>query len=278
MNYVLSAMLVAGLLMVTLAPDTGLAGGSGAPESGATLSALAAPPTASLVRPSSTASDEPSSTTPDGLSNTAPQEPSISAPDDVVQEYCVRCHNDRMLRGNLSLEGFTLDAAEQTGAVTERMIRLLRADMMPPPGARRPSGDSLLVLVESLEEHMDQAAAANPNPGGRTFQRLNRAEYERSIYDLFGLRVDAGDYLPLDTKSAKLRQYCRRADGVAHVARRIPQRRGGNQSPGGRRRTRDRERDTVQDPTLGVPDRTRRGRAVRHPGRHIRRAQLSRRR
>ena len=194
MNYVLSAMLVAGLLMVTLAPDTGLAGGSGARESGATLSAPAAPPAGSLSGLSSPTADEPSSTT--------PQAPSIFAPDDVVQEYCVRCHNDRMLRGNLSLEGFTLDAADETGAVTERMIRLLRADMMPPPGARRPSGDSLLVLVESLEAHMDEAAAANPNPGGRTFQRLNRAEYERSIYDLFGLLVDAGDYLPLDTKSA----------------------------------------------------------------------------
>ena len=82
------------------------------------------------------------------------------------------------------------------------MIRKLRAGMMPPPGAQRPSGDSLLVLVESLEAHMDEAAAANPNPGGRTFQRLNRAEYERSIYDLLGLDINAGDYLPLDTKSA----------------------------------------------------------------------------
>ena len=197
MNYVVSTMLVAGLLMVTLAPDTGLAGGSGAPGSGATLSLSAAPPAGSLVELSST-----SSPTPDEPSNTAPQEPSISAPDDVVQEYCVRCHNDRMLRGNLSLEDFTLDAAEETGDVAEMMIRKLRADMMPPPGERRPSGDSLLVLVESLEARMDEAAAANPNPGGRTFQRLNRAEYERSVYDLLGLRIDAGDYLPLDTKSA----------------------------------------------------------------------------
>ena len=182
MNYAVSAMLVAGLLMVTLAPGTGQGGGSGAPGSGAPLWAPAAPlaasPAGSLVGPSSAASD------------------------DVVQEYCVRCHNDRMLRGNLSLEGFTLDAADETGDVAEMMIRKLRADMMPPPGERRPSGDSLLVLVESLEARMDEAAAANPNPGGRTFQRLNRAEYERSIYDVLGLQVDAGDYLPLDTKSA----------------------------------------------------------------------------
>jgi hypothetical protein len=158
-------MLLAGLLMVTLAPDAGPRGYAPAPGSGEST-------------------------------------PPIAAPDAVVQAYCVRCHNDRVLRGNLSLEGFAVDAASETGDIAEMMIRKLRAGMMPPPGARRPAGDSLLVLVESLEAHMDEAAAANPNPGGRTFQRLNRAEYEKSIFDLLGLQIDAGAYLPLDTKSA----------------------------------------------------------------------------
>jgi len=165
MNHVVSAMLLAGLLMVTLAPDAGPRGYAPAPGSGEST-------------------------------------PPIAAPDAVVQAYCVRCHNDRVLRGNLSLEGFAVDAASETGDIAEMMIRKLRAGMMPPPGARRPAGDSLLVLVESLEAHMDEAAAANPNPGGRTFQRLNRAEYEKSIFDLLGLQIDAGAYLPLDTKSA----------------------------------------------------------------------------
>ena len=160
--------------MVTLAPDGSPGIAFGAPGSDAALS-LPAGPVA---------------------------EPPSTIPDDVVQQYCVGCHNDRMLRGNLSLERFTLDSAEETGDVAEKMIRKLRAGMMPPPGERRPAGDSLLVLVESLETHMDQAAVTNPNPGGRAFQRLNRPEYERSIYDLLGLRIDAGDYLPLDTKSA----------------------------------------------------------------------------
>jgi hypothetical protein len=44
--------------------------------------------------------------------------------------------------------------------------------------------------------------ATPPNPGSRTFQRLNRAEYERAVRDLLGVRVNAGDWLPLDQKSA----------------------------------------------------------------------------
>ena len=128
--------------------------------------------------------------------------PLSSANDEVIQAYCVRCHNERMLRGNLSLEDFRVSTSHEEGETAEKMIRKLRAGMMPPPGARRPAGDTLLMLVESLESYMDLAAARTPNPGGRTFQRLNRAEYESSIKDLLGLRIDAGDYLPLDTKSA----------------------------------------------------------------------------
>ena len=66
----------------------------------------------------------------------------------------------------------------------------------------RPSPDTLLALVEELETRVDREAQMNPNPGGRTFQRLNRAEYTESIKDLLGLQIDVGEYLPLDTKSA----------------------------------------------------------------------------
>ena len=121
---------------------------------------------------------------------------------EVIQTYCVRCHNDRMLRGNMSLEEFDAEAASENAEVAEKMIRKLRAAMMPPPGARRPAGDTLVALAEALEDVLDAAAAAHPMPGGRTFQRLNRAEYERSIHELLALDVDAGRYLPLDTKSA----------------------------------------------------------------------------
>ena len=120
----------------------------------------------------------------------------------VVQTYCQVCHNDAMMTGNLSLAGFEVENAPNKPETAEKMIRKLRAGMMPPPGMPRPSPDTLLALVEELETRMDQNAVMNPNPGGRTFQRLNRAEYGESIRDLLGLHIDVGEYLPLDTKSA----------------------------------------------------------------------------
>ena len=119
----------------------------------------------------------------------------------VVRQYCVRCHSDRRMRGNLSLEHYEVPAAAADAATTEKIIRKLRAGMMPMPGARRPGPDTLRTLVETLETLVDEAARASPNPGGRPFQRLNRAEYESAVFDLLGLRIDAGEYLPLDTKS-----------------------------------------------------------------------------
>ena len=135
--------------------------------------------------------------------HTLERAPSASefSPNELIQEYCVRCHSDRRLRGNLSLEDFDAEVPHERAEIAEKMIVKLRAGMMPPPGVTRPAGDSLRMLVEGLEARIDEAAAGVPNPGGRTFQRLNRSEYERSIHDLLGLHIDAGAYLPLDAKS-----------------------------------------------------------------------------
>lgn len=121
---------------------------------------------------------------------------------EVVEEYCVRCHNERRLVGNLSLEEF--DAADPLAnlVVAEKMIRKLRAGMMPPPGIRRPEPQVLEGLAASMEQEIDEAAARAPNPGSRTFQRLNRAEYERAVHDLLGIEIDASGYLPGETISA----------------------------------------------------------------------------
>jgi hypothetical protein len=132
--------------------------------------------------------------------------PVRAIPDDVltgvVQRNCVICHNDVALTADLSLQQLDVARVAEKGEIGEKMVRKLRAGMMPPPGMPRPGGDTLVALVEALERNLDAFAARNPNPGDRPFQRLNRAEYSASIRELLGLEIDAGKYLPLDTKSA----------------------------------------------------------------------------
>ena len=120
----------------------------------------------------------------------------------VVNETCRRCHNDRARYGNLSLDHFEVARAGADRPLAEKIIRKVRTGLMPPAGAVRPDETDLQALAGVLETLVDGAAAGRPLPGRRSFQRLNRAEYERSIRDLLALDVSASDYLPLDTKSA----------------------------------------------------------------------------
>ena len=121
----------------------------------------------------------------------------------MVKQYCTGCHSDRGKAGELTLASF--DAAKAATpdnlVVTEKMIRKLRAGMMPPASARRPAPEQIAALAAALETRVDRVALANPNPGSRPFQRLNRAEYGRAVKDLLGVDVDVEGLLPADTIS-----------------------------------------------------------------------------
>ncbi len=56
----------------------------------------------------------------------------------LVLQYCVVCHNDVALTGNMTLQSFDIDAvvgSQGAAETAEKMIRKLRAGMMPPPGS-----------------------------------------------------------------------------------------------------------------------------------------------
>lgn len=121
---------------------------------------------------------------------------------EVIEQYCTRCHSEQRQRGGLVLEGFDVENASEHADIAERMIKKLRAGMMPPAGARRPEEAVLEDLVTDLENRLDDAWEDDPNPGTRVFQRLNRAEYAAAVEHLLGIQVDVSSFLPLDTKSA----------------------------------------------------------------------------
>src|SRR6476659_7784636 len=51
----------------------------------------------------------------------------------LLDQYCVTCHNDKLKTANLSLEKLDLTTAGDRPEVWERVVRTLRADVMPPP-------------------------------------------------------------------------------------------------------------------------------------------------
>jgi len=119
----------------------------------------------------------------------------------LLDQYCVTCHNQRAKTAGIMFDTLDLAALGDHADVWEKAVRKLRGGMMPPPGTRRPEQPSVDALVSWLEQGLDQAAAAHPNPGRVALHRLNRAEYGAAVEDLLGLRIDATGFLPQDDEA-----------------------------------------------------------------------------
>jgi len=119
----------------------------------------------------------------------------------LVDKYCATCHNARTLSGNLSLAGLDVTAPADHPEIFEKVIRKVRAGLMPPAGMPRPERATLDGFAGRLETNLDRAAALAPNPGSHLLHRMNRTEYANAIRDLLHLDVDATTLLPADDSS-----------------------------------------------------------------------------
>ena len=120
----------------------------------------------------------------------------------VLDKYCVTCHNQRSKTAGLALDTADLANIPAQGETWEKVIRKVRAEMMPPVGAARPDKAQLDGLATLLETSLDKWSATHPNPGRPTLHRLNRAEYGNAIRDLFALdAVDVTQFLPPDPEA-----------------------------------------------------------------------------
>ena len=87
---------------------------------------------------------------------------------------------------------------------------------MPPLGSPRPEAAVMTKWVAGLENALDRAAAAKPNPGRvPAIHRLNRTEYQNAIRDLLALEVDGAAPAAGRRRRLWLRQHRGCVDGVA---------------------------------------------------------------
>jgi Protein of unknown function (DUF1592)/Protein of unknown function (DUF1588)/Protein of unknown function (DUF1585)/Protein of unknown function (DUF1587)/Protein of unknown function (DUF1595)/Planctomycete cytochrome C len=133
------------------------------------------------------------------LALSSPQAPPVGQ--EVLDQYCITCHNDRARTGGLALDTHDLDNVAEAPEVWEMVVRKLRGGMMPPAGARRPERAVLDDFAEDVEGRLDAAWARNPNPGAPGLHRLNRTEYANAIRDLLALKIDVTTLLPSDDAS-----------------------------------------------------------------------------
>ena len=111
----------------------------------------------------------------------------------------MRCHNPEDWAGGLDLTSLDPVHVGDDAASWEKVVRKLRAGMMPPPGKERPPREDSLKVATTLEERLDGQSV--PAAAAPALHRLNRAEYSNAIRDLFGMRVDIATLLPPDDAS-----------------------------------------------------------------------------
>jgi len=149
----------------------------------------------------------------------------------VVQRYCVDCHNDVDLNGDLSFESLTPADVPAHAESFEAAVRKLRGQLMPPPGNPGPNLDEVDSLIAWLEDELDDAPGI-PRAGYVPIQRLSRTEYAAAVRDLLAVEIDPAEYLPteievdgftniaaaLSVSPAFLEQYVSVARTVARLA------------------------------------------------------------
>lgn len=123
----------------------------------------------------------------------------------MINKYCIGCHNDKLKSGGLSLakleQTLTAGTVSDNAEEWEKVILKLSSGMMPPPGLPRPDKATVRSFVSTLDNTIDRAAAAHPNPGRPALHRLNRTEYSNAVHELLDLDIDAVSLLPADDMS-----------------------------------------------------------------------------
>ncbi len=196
-----------------------------------------------------------------------------AAQSEVVDRYCVACHNDLELAGGVSLERLGREEVAGHAEVWEAVVRKVRTGLMPPLGEPRPERAVLDVFAASLEGSLDAAWARAPDPGARPLARLNRTEYANAIRDLLAYDASAiASTLPVDAtvagfdnNAAALAVSPTLLEGYATAAMQIGRRAVGDRTMGhGEARYTAVPGPAQRAPIEGLPLGTRGGLAVEH--------------
>src|SRR5215468_6040974 len=101
--------------------------------------------------------------------------PDVAAQRALIDQYCVTCHNAKLKTANLLLDQLDLAHLSANAEVGEKVVRKLRAGMMPPINMKRPDPATMESLIKWMEAELDRGAVQHlPAPG---LHRLNRTEY-----------------------------------------------------------------------------------------------------
>jgi Protein of unknown function (DUF1592)/Protein of unknown function (DUF1588)/Protein of unknown function (DUF1585)/Protein of unknown function (DUF1587)/Protein of unknown function (DUF1595) len=117
----------------------------------------------------------------------------------LTNSYCLSCHNDALATSGLSLQQIDFNRVGDHPEILEKVVKKLRAHMMPPSGMPRPPFETYQAMTGWLESELDKVWFEDINPGQITpIHRMNRYEYNNAINALLGIDVEVMSLLPGD--------------------------------------------------------------------------------
>jgi hypothetical protein len=116
-----------------------------------------------------------------------------------LDQHCTECHDSDVKKGGLDLAALSTDAAD--AAAHKKWVRVwdrVAAGEMPPSKKERPEA---VALKQFLSDLGDDLTAKHQAQKGTVLRRMNRTEYQNTINDLLGVKVDIMDALPEDGRA-----------------------------------------------------------------------------
>ncbi len=116
----------------------------------------------------------------------------------ILTEYCYDCHGDGAKKGNVAFDELNSDEALLNHDLWFKVLKNVRAGLMPPQKKARPSHEEEQELERWIKYSAFGLDPNNPDPGRVTVRRLNRVEYRNTIHDLMGIDFNASTEFPPD--------------------------------------------------------------------------------
>jgi mono/diheme cytochrome c family protein len=133
---------------------------------------------------------------PDGK---APREPYEQVLQPFLARYCIACHGPNKQSGDLAFHEKKAESLQAEPALWDKVAERLEKSEMPPKGKPQPTAEEKRAVIAWIKSESAKSSRETTSRAGRvTLRRLNRAEYNNTIRDLFALDFQPAEDFPSD--------------------------------------------------------------------------------
>jgi len=116
-----------------------------------------------------------------------------------LKQHCSSCHGAEKPRGDFRVDRLAAnfkDAGQR--AQWQLVLKRVHAGEMPPKSKPRPPAEQVREFTDWITAGVTAAEAVRRAEGRVVLRRLNRVEYENTVQDLLGVKIELQEMLPAD--------------------------------------------------------------------------------